>query len=461
MFRAVWSCLFSASAIVLVPAAAAQSQTAAGPVPRSLTLAQAESLLIERNLTVLAAKYQVDANRAARLIAGYKLNPTLTVGAEQIPFYSPLAGSFPRLFKTDPDAGANPVYTLRFDQIVERGRKREFRSAAADEQLKASEAQMLDAIRTQTYQLRRAFTAAVLARENLKLAEETERQYTQTQTLTQAKVQQGDIAGVELYRIGAGRLQYQQAVLQARTAYDNAVRDVLSLLGAQEQDVSSSVAQTASLQPLAPAPAQLSGPVETAPLELVAEFDDRPIRYSLKELRAMALAERPDVIAARHIVRSAENNAQLAFAQRMRDVDIGYEYQRVGSDHSAGIVVQVPLFLHNNQQALYTQADAQKRAAEAQLKQAEIQAAADVDKAYQSYLSARRVLDLYSAENLQQLERLRTIATVSYKEGASSLFELLDAQRAYNSAMTAYNQARSDYQITLWDLEQATGHSLR
>jgi len=123
--------------------------------------------------------------------------------------------------------------------------------------------------------------------------------------------------------------------------------------------------------------------------------------------------------------------------------------------------VQVPLFVHNNQTALYTQAEAQKRAAEAQLKQAELQALVDVDKAYQSYLSARRILDLYTDENLGQLERLRTVANVSYQEGASSLFELLDAQRAYNGAMTAYNQARADYQMTLWDLEQATGHSLR
>jgi len=167
------------------------------------------------------------------------------------------------------------------------------------------------------------------------------------------------------------------------------------------------------------------------------------------------------VLSARHNLAFAEAAAQLAYAQRKRDVDVGYEYQRVGSDHTAGVVVQVPLLVHNNQQALYTQAEAQKRAAEAQLKQAELQAITDVDKAYQSYLSARRVLELYTAENLNQLERLRAVATVSYREGASSLFEVLDAQRAYNLAMTAYNQARSDYQLTLWDLEQATGRSLR
>ena len=85
----------------------------------------------------------------------------------------------------------------------------------------------------------------------------------------------------------------------------------------------------------------------------------------------------------------------------------------------------------------------------------------DVEKAYQAYQSARRVLELYNSQNLTQVERLRNISTYSYKEGAVSLFELLDAQRTYNQALAAYNQARSDYQMSLWQLEQATGRPLR
>jgi cobalt-zinc-cadmium efflux system outer membrane protein len=447
--------------ILVVGVSLAGAQSAPGPVPRRLTLSAAENLLLDRNLTVLAARYQVDTNRAARLIASYKLNPTLTLGAEQIPFWSPIPGSYPRFFTTNPDAGANPVYTLRYDQLYERGNKRQFRTSVAEEQLQASEAQMLDAIRTQMYQLRRAFTSATLARENLKLAEETEKQYTQTQGLTQVKVDQGDIARVELYRVGAGRLQYQQAILQSRTAYDGAIRDVLNLLGAREQDVSTSIAQSTSLTPTVAASTQMPESLRAAPLELVSDFDDRPLARELSDLRTIALAERPDVAAAKHLLAAAESNTQLAYAMRRRDVDVGYEYQRVSSDSTAGVVVQVPIFTHNNQEALYTQAESQKRSAEAQLKQAELQAVTDVEKAYQAYLSERRILDLYSAENLGQLERLRTAATVSYREGASSLFELLDAQRAYNAAMTSYNQARSDYQMTLWDLEQAIGSPLR
>jgi len=456
--------------IVLSTASHAQSQTATNPIPRRLTLSQAETLLVERNLTVIAARYQVDASRAARLIAGYKLNPTVTVGAEQIPFYSPLAGSYPRFWKTNPDAGANPVYTLRFDQIWERGGKRELRTEVAEEQLRASEAQMLDAVRNQIFQMRRLFASAILARENLKLAETVEQQYAQTEKLTLAKVDQGDIAKVEIYRVGAGRLQYQQSVLQARTAYETAVRDVLNLLGAREQEIEPAIAQVPGPQPVAfrvgnaPSTAeepQLPDSLRNTPLQLISDFDDRPLTQTLNELRSVAIAERPDVAAARYLLASAESATQLAVAQRTRDVDIGYEYQRVGSDHSAGIVVSVPLFLHNNQRVLATQAEASQHTAEAQLKQAELQTVTDVDKAYQSYLTARQVLDLYSRENLSQLDRLRSVANVSYREGASSLFELLDAQRAYAFAMTSYNQARADYQTALWQLEQAVGTPLR
>src|SRR5262249_3379649 len=246
MFRKYYfnfSTLLMTSLVVLGVVSTAQSQGNPNFIPRRLTLPQAENLLVARNLTVIAARYQVDVNRATRLIASYKLNPTVTVGAEQVPFYSPIAGSYPRFWTTNPDAGANPVYTLRYDQILERGGKRELRTAVADEQLLASEAQLLDAIRNQIFQMRRTFAAAILARGNLKLAETVEQQYAQTEKLTLAKVDQGDIAKVEIYRVGAGRLQYQQTVLQARTAYETAVRDVLNLLSAREHEIKPAIAQ--------------------------------------------------------------------------------------------------------------------------------------------------------------------------------------------------------------------------
>lgn len=435
-------------------------------VPHRLSLQQAEELLLQKNLTVMSLKYQIDANRAAKLIAAYKPNPVVTIGAEQLALNSSL---WSNLAHTDPNLAAQSTYTIRIDKIIERGRKRELRTEVADLQLKASEAQMLDAIRTQMLQLKQAFTQAELARENLRLAEETEQQYQQTVKLTTAKVENGELPGMDVYRARAGQLQYEQAVLASHTSYEQATREILNLLGATPADVrSGEIAENSSQASIIPASyttaspddGQTSPSLSDAPLEIVGSFVDRPLPQTLEELRLAALDQRPDVLAAQRTFDAMNRGVDLARAQRTRDLSVGTEYQRVGSDNTLGASVSIPIFLYNNQRAAITQAEAQRRSAETLLNQAKLQATTDVEKAYQAYQASRRALNLYGAQNLSQLEKLRTIATLSFKEGASSLFELLDAQRAYNAALTSYNQTKADYQNSIWQLEAAIGGQL-
>jgi len=85
----------------------------------------------------------------------------------------------------------------------------------------------------------------------------------------------------------------------------------------------------------------------------------------------------------------------------------------------------------------------------------------DVEKAYLAYQSARRILDIYNSSTIERAGKLKNIAAFSYQEGASSLLELLDAQRSYNQTISSYNQARADYQAALWQLEQAVGRPLK
>src|SRR5262245_9797874 len=110
-------------------AAAAQTLTPiqfrSASIPRKLTLAQAEQLLLQRNLAVLAARYQVDALRAARLIAGFRPNPTLTLGGEQFILSSAFFRNF---FRTNTSTAAETTYTIRYEQLIERGGKRELRA---------------------------------------------------------------------------------------------------------------------------------------------------------------------------------------------------------------------------------------------------------------------------------------------------------------------------------------------
>src|SRR5262249_10768043 len=156
---------------------------------------------------------------------------------------------------------------------------------------------------------------------------------------------------------------------------------------------------------------------------------DRAVGLTIDQLIKIALSERPDIKVAQANLRAAEEATRLAKAQRVRDISVGVEYQRVGDDNSVGVITQIPLFTYNNHSTDVLQADAQQHAAEAQLKQAELQAETDVMKAFESYNAARRAISLYSSENLVQVDKLRSIADYSYRSGGTSLFELLDAQR--------------------------------
>jgi outer membrane protein, heavy metal efflux system len=151
----------------------------------------------------------------------------------------------------------------------------------------------------------------------------------------------------------------------------------------------------------------------------------------------------------------------LAGAQRTRDILVGTFYQHIGSDNTVGVNVSFPLRVHNNGYAAISQAGALRESAISLARGAELQAVTDVEKAYLAYQSARRILDIYSTTTIERAGRLKTVAAFSYKEGATSLLELLDAERSYNQTISSYNQARADYQSALWRLEQAIGRPLR
>src|SRR3989441_12356404 len=179
-------------------------------VPRQLTLENAEQLLLQHNLAVIAARYGVDNARAQLLIAAVRPNPTLTLGAESFD----LAAPGKHLFSNSTSA-ANRLYTVRLDQVLERGNKRGLRTEAAALQVQAAEAQVLDTIRTQLLQLRQAFYMAVLARENVRVARENLDLTTDTERLIKTRVSAGDAPEWDLIKFQASKVQFQRDLVAA------------------------------------------------------------------------------------------------------------------------------------------------------------------------------------------------------------------------------------------------------
>jgi len=181
--------------------APAPASTSKADIPRRLSLDRAEEILLQNNMALTAARYGIDVARAQRLIAGLRPNPIITFGAEQFDFTgSQLTRPFRNLVTTNSDSAANRLYTFRYDYVVERGNKRELRTEVAESQLQAAEAQLLETTRQQLFQLRQAFYAAVLARENVRVADENLDLISSTEQLIKLHVDTGDSSEWELIK---------------------------------------------------------------------------------------------------------------------------------------------------------------------------------------------------------------------------------------------------------------------
>ena len=420
-----------------------------------LTLQTATDLLIANNLSVVAARYNVDILRAQRIAAGLRPHPNLTFSATQFTIPRVLTHPSELITTNNENGAANTSYTLEVDQLFERGNKRQLRISQAEINTQAAESQVKDALRQQVFQLRQAFFTAVLARENLRVLNENLEHFDRTENLLIVQFKEGYSAGVDLKRVQLQRLQFQNDVNNAQQTYQQSVRDVFNLIGAGDTPSFAS----GTLLPTAGRASSVPG--LDASLEAVdGNLDIIPTLLWIDDLRRLALDNRPDVAAAELTLKSAEQGLALAEAQRARDITLGAQYGRVGSDNTVGVVVGVPIGTRHFTDAAIAQATASKLQTQAQLRLVRNQALTDVEKAFTAYNVSRERLRLFTGGALSTAAAVRQIEEIAYRDGAKGLLDYLDAQRTYNQTLVDYNQARFDFLMSLYQLELATGTTI-
>ena len=456
--RSVSTCII-ASAVLACPARGlAQPGT---PTPRQqLSLQAAVDALVAKNLSVIAARYNVDLFRAQRVAAALKPEPTVVFSATQL--------TLPRVLTHPQYAGVavadssvlDTQFSVDVEKLVERGGKRELRVAQADSESQVAEAQLADELRQQTFQLKQSFLSALLARENLRVLRANLGDFARMQHVFAEQVDEGYTAGVDLRRIGLELVELQGGVSAAETGYAHGLRDVLNLIGDGDKRspvAGKPVARTVSLDaPLS----ELPDPVDDDALDLLAgDLTVAPVKISIDDLRTLALENRADLRAARLTLEAADAAVKLADATRTRDVTVGGQYLRSGPDNAVGIAVGVPLATGRRAAAAVAQATAAKLQADARWRQVRGQVLTDVEKAIVAYRVSRDRLRIFDGQVLQQAREVRSIEQMAYQEGERGLLSLLDAQRAHNQTLVSYNEARHAFALSVYQLESATGTS--
>ncbi|HKC86220.1 MAG TPA: TolC family protein [Blastocatellia bacterium] len=189
--------------IVNNPVAAQYQQTT--PV----TVRQAVQEAVERNLSLMAERYNLSLADARIVTARLRPNPVLSLYAD----LQDLAGTG---FNARNAAGP-PEYGIRTDFILERGQKRRHRVEVAEQEKAVARWQLLNAARALALDVQDAFVEVLLAKETLALAERNQGSFRRIVEIGKERVRVGDLAQVELVRTQLAELQFSNAVIQAQS----------------------------------------------------------------------------------------------------------------------------------------------------------------------------------------------------------------------------------------------------
>jgi len=412
---------------VLPPSALAQGAAAAKAEIASfalsalsaLSLADAERLMLERNRELQAARRAREAARADSMVAAQGVNPVLTLQTFNINPRLGIGAGGPRDKTVDT--------TVRIDQIIERGEKRELRVAAAGRLEAASDADFLAARRQQQLVLRIAYYELALAQEKTLVLADTAGLFGKSLEAAERRLNAGDIARADLARL---RVDALRAGNDARAAEADLARSQLALAYIVGLEGDAATLRATDAWPQADAAA----PVATA---ATAELIDR----------------RPDVRAAQARVEALERSRELARRLRTRDVSVGAQFEhwpqsagnQQGSGNSVGFAVSVPLFVRHAYGGEIRRAEVEYDAARDALARIRAQAAGEFARAASDLRAASDRVRRYQGGLLEEARRSAEAAEYAYRNGALGIMDLLDARRTLRATQIDSAQARADH----------------
>lgn len=398
--RKVWP-LFLALSLSL---ASAPSPADTGSPTRELTLADVARLVAERNRSLLVARRATATAEAGVDIAAARPNPTVSLNTSGINARRPTANS------------GSLDTVLRIDQPFERGNKRDLRLAVADRQLAASRADETDALRQQQALARQAYFDLKAAEERERLSQESAALAQKVLAKAELRLKAGDLSGADVARIRTDTLKAEGDAAQARIDRQRA-RLVLAQLLALDGEAFR-LATTGPWPDLSPLPAA-AGDVE----------------------------KRPDVIAARHRLESAEQAIQLARSQQVRDVTIGAQIERDKQEHGTNLVgvgISIPLFTGYDYRGEIRQAYVARDMASDDLER--LRANADAELAQTSFEAERlseRARGLRD-EALPAARKAAAAVQLAFDHGAASALDVIDARRSLYAIESDTTNALAD-----------------
>lgn len=178
------------------------------------------------------------------------------------------------------------------------------------------------------------------------------------------------------------------------------------------------------------------------------------------QLAARAFEQHPTLRRVAKLAEQAEHTVRLERESRVPNISVQGNYHREAGDESmtAGLSVPLPLW-YRRQGEIETALGAKYRADAERLRtQHELEQA--ITQHTQEVRTAQDQLQVFETGLLKQAEQTLSVARTSFRQGAASLLDVLDAQRVYRQTLLEYAQVRADLSIALVRLERSLGAPL-
>lgn len=380
------------------------------------TLQQAIEAARTKNPILLSGREHLSATRANEITAKLRQNPSFTVGGQNLTLDSK-------------DPGGPYMYTANVSRLFERGNKRQWRTDVAQQTSAVTESQLRDQERAVLLSVKQAFTTMLLAKEGLRLSEENLKDFRHQVDLSQERRKAGDISQTDFERIDLQLASFERDTEQAKLSLLQASDQLQALIGAEKPDPKFDI--TGSLSPPA-------------------------ISYTLDQLLQGALTSRPDYQAAVQAIKLAEANVHLADANAKVDPTLSAEYERNGSDNTVGGSINIPLRFFDRNQGEKQRTRFEAQAARLAATAVRAQVFSDVDQAWAGLQTATAQSQRYSTHYLEEAKRVRDNLEFSYRRGAGTLLDYLDALRAYRQTNLDALSADAQVWLSLHQLSYAS-----
>lgn len=371
--------------------------------PGAYTLAQVLDLARSKNPTLLAAEQNLRAVHAQEIQAGVRVNPNLQINGNDI--------------SEDANASSPYNYSVQVSRLFERGEKRRWRLDDARATTAQTQAQLDDTIRQTILAVKQAFTHMLIAKEALELSSASLKDFRHEVDIASDRYKAGDL----------GKLDFERLDLQLGSFESDESNDIVNLRQASDQ-----------LQTL------IGIATPGADFDVTGDIIPPVVTQTQDALVQAGLANRPDYAAAKFGVAAAEANARLAIANGTTDPTLEAEYDRSGTENSAGFSVNIPLRLFDRNQGNKQTARFQADASQFTQLAAKNQVVSDIDQAWIGYVQSKRLSDRFGEHYLDESHDVLSIAQFAFEHGGIALIDYLDALRdsrsSTNDALNAYLQ---------------------